>query len=362
MNKSLKFLALALLLFASLSISCRGFDAGETELGLRAAIPDDIEATLPDGLLDSGFDVRFIYKEVAEFARNAFKSVISGFMSVTGAVIIAAVFRILSKTIGEGGSLAPIFDFICGITVTLTVWAMLEGVWSDAFASIERLSLFINGMTPIMTALYAAGGEVMTAAVTNAWLMAMLTVMENVLRYLLYPALRTIFALTIASAAGGLELGELAKPVRTLFTLALSFIMAMLTLGLGCQNALSSGADGVSTRIIRFAAGSFVPVIGGAVSEAIRTVMGSFSYIKSAVGVVGVMVVLLIVLPVIMRMFMARIALAVSAAIARLLDCGHEADMIGECSSLTNITLAAVISMSMMFIFALTLLMKTSMA
>jgi len=339
-----------------------GVESLQYEEQLWEIIPDEIEDQLPDELISDKvyeiFGIDFIMSKVTDMVKKAVKSTFKGFFSVLGIVLITSVFSIMRKSINGSGIQGNIFDFVCGLCVTLSVWRMLDGVWDDAFVTLENLAFLMNGMVPFMTVLYAAGGQVASAAAVNSGLFAALTLMECIIRYLLYPTIRVCFGMTIASCVGGLNMSGISKFIRTSFTMILTFIMSLLTLALNYQTTLCAGADGVSARMIRFAAGSFVPIVGGAVSEAIKTVLGSFNYIRSTVGAVGVVCILLIVLPVIIRMFAAKMVLAAVSCIAKLLDCDREAGLISEMSGLTDITLAVVISLSLMFIFNLTLMMK----
>ncbi len=331
---------------------------------IRNLIPGDIQDYLPEHLFDtendaSSSDPNLLLRAGVIMLKAAFKPALTVFASIMGFVIIMSVFSALKQNIMKG-SLSSTFELVSAVCMALCLYTIMNRLWDDSFTALEQLSLFMNGMLPVMTSLYAAGGNIATATVSNAGMMALLTLFQNIARYALYPALRVCFGLSIVSCVGGINLGGITALVRNTFTITLSFMMAMLSVVLAYQTKLSLSADNVAVRTVKFAAGSFIPVVGGAVSEAVRVVMGSLSYIKSAVGFIAVLVIALIVLPVILRLFLYKITLGLSSGIAKILGCDREGAFLTEMSGLLNLTLAILSSSSVLFILNVTLFIKSS--
>ncbi|MBQ7821942.1 MAG: hypothetical protein IJ391_06655, partial [Clostridia bacterium] len=124
------------------------------------------------------------------------------------------------------------------------------------------------------------------------------------------------------------------------------------------QHTLASAADTLGARAVRFAASSFIPIVGSAVSEAVRTVSGSISYIRSAAGGICIVVIIIITLPTFVSLMLTRINLALSASLADMLGCERETKMLKEASSLINFLIAFVSLSAVMFIYLLTLLVR----
>lgn len=71
-------------------------------------------------------------------------------------------------------------------------------------------------------------------------------------------------------------------------------------------------------RSIRFAINSVVPVIGGAISEGLLTIQSYSSLIRSSVGVVGIIAVVLVFLPAIIEVALWRFFLGLSDLISEV--------------------------------------------
>ena len=71
-------------------------------------------------------------------------------------------------------------------------------------------------------------------------------------------------------------------------------------------------------RSIRFAVNSVVPVIGSSISEGLLSIQAYSSLIKSSVGVVGIVAVVLVFLPALIEVVVWRIALSLCSIIAQV--------------------------------------------
>ena len=70
---------------------------------------------------------------------------------------------------------------------------------------------------------------------------------------------------------------------------------------LALQSIISTAADGAGTKAAKFVVSSFVPVVGGALSDALTTVQGCIKLLKSGVGAFGLLAAAFIFLPVILQ-------------------------------------------------------------
>ena len=82
-----------------------------------------------------------------------------------------------------------------------------------------------------------------------------------------------MLAVTLVSAINpSLDLGSLAESVKKLVIWVLGIVMTLFTGLLSIQSFAGAAADNLSARAVKFAASSFIPVIGGSISEAYSAV------------------------------------------------------------------------------------------
>ena len=108
---------------------------------------------------------------------------------------------------------------------------------------------------------------------------------------ILVPFLSAVLAVTLVSAINpSLDLGSLAESVKKAGHMVAWHCDDSFTGLLSIQSFAGAAADNLSARAVKFAASSFIPVIGGSVSEAYSAVKGSIGVIRTSVGVIGVII------------------------------------------------------------------------
>ena len=109
-------------------------------------------------------------------------------------------------------------------------------------------------------------------------------------------------------------------------------------------------------------ASNIIPIVGGSVGETLRTVASSVGYIKSVCGIGAIIFIILLVLPILVTLLLTRTVFIISVAVADLLGCERESRALSELDSIYGTLVAVVCMVSVMFIFALTLFVRCTVA
>ena len=222
---------------------------------------------------------------------------------------------------------------------------------------LSTLTDLTSASIPLLTVLYAMGGNVTAAAASAGSLTVYLTVLENLVGRTVLPFCGICLAFAwMGAREGGPRTGTLLATLKKNYATALSFFMMLLLAMLTAQSTLGAKADTLSMRSIKFAAGNLIPVVGGSVGELIRTVSAGVGYLRGGLGICGVLLLILTLLPPLARLFLHRLVWQISASVADLLGCDSERKLLDEIASLTGYLIAAVCICSSVLLIALTLL------
>ena len=105
--------------------------------------------------------------------------------------------------------------------------------------------------------------------------------------------------------------------------------------------------------------GSYIPIVGGALSEALTTVKAGLSLVRSTVGGIGIVIILVIVLPPLISLFFTRVSFLLCKSVSDLLDCTEISRVIGEADSVISVFLTFGVMSALLFIFAVILFMNS---
>ncbi len=338
------------------------------------SLPDDVLDSLPDGvlegdrdsLLDSakeGISVAFVLATVLDAFGASISDLLPTLALLCGIVILSAVAHLFAANVGAGLSSAVTF------AARLCSYCAISGV---AVSSISRLSEFFDSLCatvgaflPLSAVLYAMGGNLTSAASGTVTLSAILAVCQFFLTetvILVFCVCLSLTLLSVFDGVGGLAGQSVSATVKKWYATATGFVMMILTTALTAQSILSVKADNAAMRGVKFAASSFIPVSGGAVSSTLGTLAASVELIRGSVGVIGIVIILLMLIPVIVELAILRGIFTVTAFTAGMLGCSGEQRLLSEISSLYGYLEGISALASVVFLIAFAIFASTSSA
>ncbi|MCD7775759.1 MAG: stage III sporulation protein AE, partial [Firmicutes bacterium] len=300
--------AISLLLWSALiSASPRvsAYDDG-TLSSLEDYIPDDVRDDLPDGLLSGetdaeDIDAKYIFDKIISYAKDALFPAASLLTTLLGLTVISSSFELLSASISSG-KLGACISEITVLFAASEVFVFEAQLEASVSSLITVITTFTTAAAPILAAAELAGGGISGAAVTSYSLLMFSSALELITSYIFVPLYRASLGLAVISAvsfsknSGAVSVCGFIK--RT-FTTLLSFAAVIFSAVICCQKSLASASDSFAVRGIKFAAGGSIPIVGGALGDAVTTALSGISIIKSRAGVLGIIVLILTAAPII---------------------------------------------------------------
>ncbi len=225
---------------------------------------------------------------------------------------------------------------------------------------IQRSTEIINGASgflmlyvPIMTGLLASGGHQAAAGSYYGSLMFTGEVISQISAKLISPLMNVFLALSVTTAlSSGLNLSSLCKTVykcsKWMITLGMSIFVTVLS----AQTLVASSLDRVSQRALRFAVGSFVPVVGGVLSETITTFSGSLNLLRSGAGVFVIIASGCLFLPLLMECLLWQLSLSLLSGAADIMDLGRICGIFGTISTVISMLTAVMLCILTIFIIS----------
>lgn len=277
-----------------------------------------------------------------------------------GLVIIISVVNAAKNSISNG-SITAALEYVTLLCTVIAAYTAVSNVWERIADTLTNLTAFMTGLIPIMGTLYVAGGDVTAAAVSSAGLMTLTGFCEQLSYYGLWPVLRICFGLSLVTGLGGqVNLSGVSQTFRNMFTTILAFSMTVLSFVLSNQVNLALSADNLSAKALKFAASNYIPVVGGALGDAVRAIGGSVGVLRSTLGTASVAVIFAIVIPAILQIYLSRFVFSITASVAKLTGCDREGSFFDEMRGMLGFGLAIIFSSAVMFLFFVTLFSRAA--
>lgn len=338
------------------------------------AIPSEVASLLPESFFSSDPTTmatgvqeasapRAVLSVIGKLTGLSLRENLSLLAKICGVLILSAVFRAITANPNTAGSVGRALSFCATLSLVVVIFSLQRLRFSEIsayFLTVQKLSC---AMLPMMGALYAMGGNVGAAVANHGVMTAFLSILQTVISGTVLPIAGICLAMALLDAVSGkLSLRPLCALIKRTYSLLFSFLMLLLCGVLGIQTTLAKGSDTLALRTARFAAGSFLPVVGGSISEAFRTVSGSVQYLRSVTGTGAILVLFFSFLPVFLSILLTRIVFLLSGSAAKLLGCEGEEKILSELASVYGYFLAVIASIFVMTVFSLTLFARCATA
>ena len=238
--------------------------------------------------------------------------------TVVGIVIIMGIAKALRAGFeNDSGKWVEIIGSLCAAA------AVVVPVTENIKRTSEAISAsgdFMISFVPVYAGIITANGQPISAAGYNTALFAAAQVSSSIAKGILVPLVSIFLALSLVGAAvKEYGLDEIAGSVKSAVCWGLGLILTVFIGILSLQTFVTASADGVTVKAAKFVVSSFVPVVGGALSEAYTTAQGCVKLLKSTVGSFGIIAVAVMNLPTIINsllwMAVTKIASVISGAL-----------------------------------------------
>lgn len=243
---------------------------------------------------EQGFSVWAFLKGIASFFMQ--EVIYNGKLLLI--IVMLAIFSMMLETLQtafEKNAISKIaYSIIYMVLVTIAINSFMVAI-DYAREAIEKMISFMLAMVPLLLTLLASMGGVVTVSVMHPLIIFMIHIVGSLIYLVVFPLLFFSAVLHIVSAiTDRFKLTQLANMLRGVAITVLGILLTVFLGVISVQGATSSVTDGVALRTAKFITGNFVPVVGKMFSDAADTILSASLVAKNAVGIVGVIVLLVI--------------------------------------------------------------------
>ncbi|MDC3415490.1 stage III sporulation protein AE [Aquibacillus salsiterrae] len=227
--------------------------------------------------------------------------------------------------------------------------------------TISTMSSFMVALLPLMLGLMASFGNLVAVSFFHPVIVFLIHTSVLVVSNVVIPLFFLSALLSIVSTLhDNFKVTQLANLLKNI---GLAILGTFLTIFLGVisvQGAASAIQDGVAMKTAKFVTGNFIPVVGRMFTDAADTVMSASLLLKNAVGIVGVVILLAIVLFPAMKIFVISIIYKLTSALLQPIGDGPIIKCMDIISKHILYIFAALLVVSFMFFLAIVIIVASS--
>lgn len=347
-------LSVALMLFA-LPVSADSTADGiwQDYLG---TLPDGVTAPKDKSELIEASGIKALLAKILSAVGEKSGDALSFLTMLMGIAALCAVAELSPSLDGKFGQ--AVSAGLSAITALL-IFGKISPVCFSVKESLESMTAFFSGILPVLTGILATGGSVNSAAVQALNMNLTLGAVSFVCTEALMPLVFALFALALAAGADGGAVSSVAKLIKGIFGWVLGIGTAVVIGAVSMQSVIAGAADSAYLRAAKYAASDMIPIVGSTVSGALSTLAGGLSYVKSAVGISAVLVIVTLSLTPLVTLLLYRVAFSVGISVLEFTGAGNGAKCFCAFRSALDALIAVYSLAAVVYIAEIAVFMKS---
>ncbi|ADH60854.1 stage III sporulation protein AE [Thermoanaerobacter mathranii subsp. mathranii str. A3] len=306
------------------------------------------------------FDINKIFKNLLKLF---FKELYSSVKLLTQLLILAVIGGILMNLHGsfENENISEIaFLAVYGIFIVIAVKSFIEalGIGKEA---IDSMVDFMQSMLPVLITLLVSVGAFTSAAFFHPVVIVTVQFIAHLMRDFILPIILLMTAVKIVgNISEKFSLNKMGDFLKTLSTASISILLSIFLGVITIQGLSSSMADGVISRTAKYTVGAFLPVVGGLLSDSVDAVIGASLLIKGAVGIYGLIAIVIISAMPLIKLFSLIIIYRFTAAVIEPISDKRIVNCLSEVATSLTYVFGVLASVTVMMFFTITAIIGTA--
>lgn len=305
-------------------------------------------------------EYKSLFSGIIGYLTENFKSLFILFFSLFVFVIISEMFD--SFCIDKYKEIKNIVKIILSMITAILILVLIKELIQISTETISKIFDFSRKLLPILLSLILLSGSNGTYSIYQTLSVFLVETGMYIFLYILLPIVSSIIILTILNIT--IKDDRFSKLISLLKTAFKYIIIGFVTVfGLfSTINIVSSGiSDGVNYKLTKFAIKSYIPVLGGYISDGFDFVHTCSVLVKNSFGITGILVLFFMVLKPILLILVYLFSFKILAVATSLISKTKFANYFDNISENLKYFIAVIVGAVMcMFVFIYLLIMSVS--
>lgn len=309
-------------------------------------------------LIDGNYSLNF--KDVFSYILSILFSGIKKIVPMLATIIAVAV---LSNIVGQfkgKKNLGEIVHFVCFCAVIVIVCASVTNMIKLAQNSIFSMQKQMEIVFPVILTLMASVGNTVSVGIYQPILAMLSGIIINVFSYVVLPIFIISFVVSIVgNLSNNVKLNKLSSFLNDIFKWVIGIVFTLFT-GIMSIKGISAGSyDSVSIRTTKFALKTYIPIVGGYLSDGFNLIMASSILIKNAVGTAGLLLIFISIISPIISILIFKWGIHLTSAFLEPLMDNKISNFLFSVSKALNMLISSILCVALMYLISIGLLMTT---
>lgn len=343
--------------FSELNLVVKEFDSKKTNLFSISNIKKKVyEIISGSAVVDYSDFFAFIFSNLIEM--------IVKYLPMLSIIIgIGVITNLLNGLKGKfneksTGNLIQTVGFLTAVVLVIGIISSLTDSTGNTISSMVNQ---MNCLFPIMLTLMASVGANASVSAFQPIVAILSTYIADIFNYFIVPLFTLSFVFSILSnISDNVKLDKFSSFISGVFKWSIGLIFMLFFAIFSIQGITMGSFDSLSIRTTKYTIRSYVPVMGGYLSDGMDIILSSTILIKNSIGLVGVLLIISTILSPVIEIAICSLVFKLISAILQPLGSSKLSNFLSSTSKSITILSSSVIAIGFMYLLSMGLMMSVS--
>lgn len=262
------------------------------------------------------------------------------------------------KPMTNGKSIGNIIHFVTYGIVIIFLGTSLVQIIKITTTTLTTIKNMYDGIFPILLTLLTAVGGTVSVGIYQPAIALISNLVVSLITCVLLPMF--IFSMVfsiVGNLSNNIKLDKFVSFLQSAFKWTIGLCFTIFLGFVSIQGVMAGAVDGLSIRTAKYAIKSYVPIVGGYVSDGLSIIMASSVLIKNAIGGVGLFLLLSTIISPVLNLVIFMFSLKFMSAIIEPIGDKKSANFISDLSKSLSLLVALLVAVAFMYLVLTGLIM-----
>ena len=258
-------------------------------------------------------------------------------------------------------STSDIINLVCFLSVAVLIIGMVSKIASSTGNAINSMVKQMNILFPILLTLMTGLGATASVGVFKPVVAIISTYVADFFNYFIVPLFMLSFVFGIISnMSNNVKLDKFNSFISSLFKWSVGLIFTLFFAIFSIQGIAVSKFDSLSIRTTKYTIKSYIPIMGGYLSDGMDLILSSTLLIKNSLGLVGVLMIISTILSPLLEIVVFSLMIKLVSAVLQPLGNNKTSNFLSSTAKSITMLSTAIIAIGFMYLLSIGLVMTTS--
>ncbi|MGN0796590.1 MAG: hypothetical protein ACI4M5_00095 [Christensenellales bacterium] len=296
------------------------------------------------------------FKIIIQRVLSAFTNVLPIVVSIVGISLITSLLNGLTSGFLSNPT-KQLIGFVSYSAIVVIVLTRTMSLVKNTGEVVGTIKEFMQLIFPILLTIITVIGGTNSGAVFQPMMSVLTTSITTFVVEIIIPAVVVVIVFTlISSLSDGVKLSKLTGFFSSGIKYSMTAVFSLFVTFLTAQGLTGGIIDTVSIKTAKFAMQSYVPIVGGYLSDGFDLMMASFVLIKNSLGIISLFCMIILITSPLINIIVFSLGLKLTSGIIEPIGDSKISKMLYDLSKNVNILLAVILGVAFMFITTIMLI------